>query len=178
MNPHKEHWKKSPWTISIATAIFSLMLTIGYDYLKEKPILTTILTILKWFKDLGWEILNFDLKIWWIIFALLLVILTIVFIKKLKSKEIPTFCNYRVDKFKRWRWTWDWQWEQQKKTWSISNIKAHCPNCNTPLLDHSISIYDLAFDCPRCDFKARKEQCDEPHKIVKIILDNIDRNSK
>lgn len=40
MTQSKEDWVKSPWTISVGTAIFSLLLTIGYDYLKEKPILT------------------------------------------------------------------------------------------------------------------------------------------
>ena len=63
-------WIKSPWGISIGTAIFSLLLTMGYDYSKEKPILTTVWNVLVWIWELILAILNFNLKVWWIIVAI------------------------------------------------------------------------------------------------------------
>ena len=176
MTNSKEHWTKSAWTISIGTAIFSLLLTMVYDYSKEKPILTTVWIMLKWLANLVWTIFNFDLKVWWIIVAVILFLLIIVLIDKFKKVETftPDFYNYREGKFKRWKWTWSWNWSNSKNAWLISNMKAHCPNCDTPMIGLS-TMYGLSFDCPRCDFRANDDQCDEQHKIERIILDNIDR---
>ncbi|MEL7586498.1 MAG: hypothetical protein AAGU19_07260 [Prolixibacteraceae bacterium] len=175
----KGKWIKSPWTISFGSAIFSLLLTMIYDYSKEKPILSTIWLILKWIINLIWSILNFDLKVWWIILAFAFIILLLYIIDKFKNDEKfkPDFYNYREDRFKRWRWSWEWEWSNSKKSWIISNLKAHCPNCNTPMIDHSGS-YGILFVCPRCDFNASNEQCDEAHKIERIIIDNIERKRK
>lgn len=172
----KEKWTKAPWTISIATAIFSFLLTMGYDYSKSKPIWTTIWTILKWIGNLFWSILNFDLKVWWLLVGTLIFVLIIFIISKFQKEESskPDFYNYREGKFKKWRWTWSWEWSNSKNAWRISNLKAHCPNCDTPLIEHS-NIYGSIFDCPRCDFRASGNQCEEPHKIERIVLDNIDR---
>lgn len=172
----KEKWTKAPWTISIATAIFSLVLTMGYDYSKSKPIWTTIWAILKWIGNFFWSIFNFDLKVWWILAGTLIFILVIYIISKFQKEESfkPDFYTYREGRFKKWKWTWSWEWNNSKNAWTISNMKAHCPNCDTPLIEHS-SIYGLSFDCPRCDFRANDGQCEEPHKIERIILDNIDR---
>ena len=175
-----KNWKKSPWTISIATAIFSLLLTMGYDYSKNEPILSTVWNLFKWIWNLIISILNFDLKVWWILIALAVFIGIIYLIDKFKQKESfkPDFYGYREDKVKKWKWTWTWEWNNFKKAWIISNFRAHCPNCDTPMIEHSSSIYGVSFDCPRCDFTASGSQCDEPHKIERIILDNIDRKRK
>lgn len=172
-------WIKSPWGISIGTAIFSLLLTMGYDYSKDKPVLTTIWNIIVWIWDLIMTILNFNLKIWWLLVAIGLFIFILYIINKFKKQETfkPDFYSYREGKFKRWKWSWGWTWSQSKNAWLISDMKAHCPNCNTPMIEHS-SMYGLSFDCPRCDFRANDSQCDEPYKIERIIFDNIDRKRK
>ena len=171
MTQRKNHWINSPWTISIATTLLSLLLTIVYDYFKNKPILTTIWFISKWIGDLFWTILNFNLKAWWIIAAVLVFIL----INKLKEEPIlkPDFYNYREGKPKRWKWTWKWEWNKGKG-WRVSDMTAHCPNCKTAMIDYS-DIYGFFFDCPRCDFEAKNKQCEDPHKIETIILDDIDK---
>ena len=178
MNKNKEHWIKSSWAISIGTAIFSLLLTIAYDYFKEKPVLSTIWAIIRWIKNLTWNFLNFDLKIWWIIVAFILLTFIIKIINNSKIKETSThkFHDYREGKFKKWRWTWSWRLNNIRKAWIISDMKAHCPNCDTAMIDYS-STYYLEFGCPRCDFKAHDSQCDEPQKIERIILDDIDRKN-
>lgn len=78
---------------------------------------------------------------------------------------------------KNWKWTWNWKWNNSKNAWIISDFQAHCPNCDTPMIDNS-SSYSLSYNCPRCNFLANGESCDEPHKIERIILDNIDRKRK
>jgi hypothetical protein len=170
-------WLKSPWTISIGTALFSLLLTMGYDYSKNKPILSTILQILKGIWNFIILFLNFNLKVWWLIAGIIVIITIIYLVISLKQKETfkPDFYNYREGKFKLWRWSWSWNYS--RNSWHISDLTAHCPNCDTPLINYT-SIYGLVFDCPRCDFKAEGSQCDEPHKIEMIILDNIERKRR
>ncbi len=174
-----KNWKKSPWTISLVTAIFSLLLTMGYDYSKNEPILSTVWNIIKWIWHIIIVILNFDLKVWWILIALLVFIIFVYVFDKYNNSETfkPDFYSYREDKLKKWRWTWNWKWSNSKKAWVISNLSAHCPNCDTPMIEHS-SIYGLSFDCPRCEFSANDSECEEPYKIERIILDNIDRKRK
>lgn len=173
----KEKWIKSPWAISIGTAIFSLLLTMGYDYSKSKPVLTTVWEVISWIGNFLWKTLNFDLKIWWIIIAVALFILVVIIIDNFKNEETfkPDFYSYKEGRFKRWKWTWSWEWSNSKNVWLISNMKAHCPNCDTPMIGHS-SIYGLSFECPRCEFRASDGQCDDPQKIERIILDNIERS--
>lgn len=174
-----KNWIKSPWSISVGTAIFSLLLTMFYDYSKEKPILTTIWLMFKWTIDSVWSILNYDLKFYWIIIAIALLILALFIIESFKKEEIykPDFYNYREDKIKKWKWSWSWTLNDLSGNWTISNMKAHCPKCDTPLINHSNS-FELNFSCPRCNFIAEDEQCDEQYKIERIIIDNIERRRK
>lgn len=176
MTLRKEHWTKSAWTISIGSAIFSLLLTMIYDYSKDKPILTTTIAIFDWLGNLTSVVLNFDLKLWWVIISIFLLISIFVIIEKLKKDVTlkPDFYYYNEDKFKRWTWNWKYEWRSRENAWVICEMKAHCPNCETPMIDYS-NRFDLRFECPRCDYSASDEKCDEPHKIERIILDNIDR---
>ncbi|HYE08636.1 MAG TPA: hypothetical protein VEF53_00500 [Patescibacteria group bacterium] len=174
-----KNWIKSSWTISIGTAIFSLLLTMGYDYSKSKPILSTILQILKEIWNFTILVLNFNFKVWWLIVGIIVLIAITYLVINSKPEETfkPDFYSYREGKFKLWRWSWNWKWNNSKNVWCISDLTAHCPNCDTPLIEHS-SIYGLIFDCPRCDFRAKDSQSDEPNKIEMIILDNIERKRR
>jgi len=175
----KEKWIKSPWTISIGTAIFSLLLTMAYDYFKEKPLLSTIGIIIKWVGNLMWNILFFDIKVWWIIIFLAFILFVMYLIARFKNESgfAPSFIDYREDTIKGWRWSWDWKFSERRKAWMITDLKAHCPICNTPMIEESIS-YQTHFDCPRCDFLVTNKPSDESHKVERIILDNIDRKEK
>jgi hypothetical protein len=174
-----KRWMKSPWTISIGTAIFSFILTTIYDYSKSKPVFSTIIGILLSIWNAIILILNFNIKVWCLIIVISVVIIIIYLVIILKKEEIlkPDFCNYREDKFRIWRWSWDWKFNYSKKSWFVSDLTAHCPNCNTSLIEYK-SIYDRGFECPRCDYKARNFQGEEPYKIERIILDNIERDRR
>ena len=77
----KETWKKSPWVIPIVI----LLLTVGYDKIKDKPFFSTIWSALKWIGDLGLKILNFELRLWWVIIFIGLSIFIIYVIRKIKG---------------------------------------------------------------------------------------------
>lgn len=178
MTISKEHWTKSAWTIGIGSAIFSLLLTMGYDYSKENPIWTTVLTIIKWTGNLLWTLLNFDIKVWWILVAIIILTSTVAIIIKFSEKEtlMPVFGNYRKDRLKRWIWSWDWTWSNGKNAWVITNLQAHCPKCDTPMIYYS-SFLDYSYTCPRCEFSSKYDYCEDPDKIERIIFDNIDRKN-
>lgn len=169
-------WIKSSWAISIGTAIFSFVLTVIYDYSKNKPIFSTILQILKNLYNFILLVLNFNIKVWWLILGIIVIIAIIYLVINLKQEENikPDFYDYREGKFKFWRWSWNWKFNYSENAWSISNLTAHCPNCDTPLINRS-NFHGPSYECPRCNFRAIDSQCDEHEKIELIILDNIER---
>ena len=172
-------WIKSPWTRSITMTIISFLLTICHDFVKEKPVLTTIGNIFKWIWDALLQLLTVEIKLWWILIGIVLLRIVFFIIKNLKSSENfePDFIKYKEDSFKRWEWSWDWEWNENKRAWIIKDLKAHCPECSTPLVDHS-SHFGLNFKCPRCEYRAEDSACEEPFNIERIILDNIKRKRK
>lgn len=36
-----------------------------------------------------------------------------------------------------WRWSWKWEWNNYKKAWHVVDFEAHCPECNTPMIEQS-----------------------------------------
>jgi hypothetical protein len=170
-------WVTSPWAVSLGTALFAPLPFIIYDAIKQQPILTTLSLAGKFLWITLIRLLNFPIKLWWLLSTMVIVILVNSLIKKffLQEQAKPDFYNYREGKPKRWRWTWGWKFNQSKNTWVICDLVAHCPNCNSSLIN-KCSIYGPSFSCPLCEFSAISEhECDESHKIERIILDNVER---
>jgi len=172
------NWIKSPWTIGIATTILGFLLSMLNDNIKDVPVLTTIGSVFNWIGHLLWTILDFDIKVWWIILAIMLLILALWIYSKLEKKEItkPEFCEYREDNFTHWKWTWNWEYSNTRSGWVVTRMEAHCPKCHTPMMNNA--SFGLNYTCPRCDYSAINDQCDNPVKIERVILDNIDRRIK
>lgn len=168
-------WIKSPWAIGIGTTLLGSLITITYDYFKQIPFLTTFWEVVKWIGNKIIFILNFEIKVWWILCVILVIVIVIVFFNLRRGEIIkPDFCNYRKDTFKYWTWSWDWQYNIYKRAWGIINLRAYCPHCHTPLIDYS-SIYGYQFECPRCEYKAFYDKCDDMVKVERIIFDNVER---
>jgi hypothetical protein len=174
----KNNWKRSPWTISIVTAIFSLLLTMGYDYFKDIPILTTISSFFKWICGFVLTSLNYEIKIYWLLLAIVVICFVLYIMVKFNKEDTskPHFFGYNEDSFKNWRWTWEWKFNHSRNAWGIYNLKAHCPKCDTTMNDNS-TIMGLNFICPRCDYNAYDSICEDPYKVESIIIDNVDRRT-
>ncbi len=175
-------WVKSPWIISIASALFSFILTIGYDFLKDVPILTTIKNLVTYIWVLIVSFFNFEIKLWWLLLGVLSLIVLLNLIEKLRNKEktefptLPNFTNYKEGRLKKWRWTWEWKFNSTQEKWNVSNLTAHCPSCDTPLIANiSFNRRYESYKCPRCNFHAQDHQCEEAHEIEAIIVDNTNR---
>jgi hypothetical protein len=173
-----KNWMKSPWTIGIGTAIFAAILNFILNNYFKTPMLSAIWQILKGIWNFAISVLNFNLKVWWVIVAIIAIFVVIYLVAYLKPEKAfrPDFCNYTEEKFKRWRWSWNWKWNNWENAWCISDLTAYCPNCDTKLTENP--NYRLRFDCPRCDLSATDIECDDPHKIQRIILDNIEREKR
>lgn len=171
----RESWWNSGWGISIGTAVFSLLLTIVYDYAKSNPILSTISSILVRIWEWLILVLNFNIKLWWLLAAILIIVLVILYlIAASKETDLPSFLEYKEEKFANWKWSWSWSLNARSGKWNISELVAHCPKCDTHLVQDS-SFYRLYFNCPRCGFTPNEYSTDDPKNVEAVKVDNIRR---
>ena len=80
-------WIKSQWTNIVLPPLFSLFLTIIYDIFKQNPFLSTIIEVVKWVSNKIILFLNYEIKVWWILCAILATVLVMVF-NNLKKRKI------------------------------------------------------------------------------------------
>jgi hypothetical protein len=168
---------KSAWTISIGTALFSFLLTIIWDWIKGIHVLSTISNIFSTLGSWLFAFLNFNLKIWWVLSGIIILFLVrFIIIKYGNTKEQfkPNFIDYKEDKFTYFKWTWDWELNYDDK-WDTTNLKAHCPKCDTPMNHDS---YDTTYICPRCHFQSLYNNCDKEYEVKQVIIDNVKRRVK
>ena len=174
MSEQSKKWYYNPWILTLGGGIFSLICTIVYDSIKSKPILTTVAAFFTWFWNLIISVLTFNIQVWWILVVLFLIVIYAYFRKPTEhiAPKEPDFFRYKSDKFKYWKWSWEYR--KSGNQWSIINLEAHCPKCDTPMLNHS-SAFTPSYTCPRCDFSAFNRRCDSPEKVEAVIIDNINR---
>ena len=140
---------KSPWTISIVSTLFGSVLTIIYDIFKGKKILSTLLNILCGIWNFIISVLNFELKLWWVLLGIALLILVLWIVVKIKEfgEEGPEFLRYTKDTIQGWAWEWTWCKNYEGK-YVVDDLHPVCESCGTPLAakhDYQSSLY-----CVRC----------------------------
>ena len=174
-----KRFSKSPWTLALMPVLFGTMLTAIYDAIKDKPILSTLWG---WIKTIwGWIVafLNFELKVWWVLIGISVIIAVLIIISKLsneKENTLPSFTSYKEDIFGEWKWSWDWHLNSYDKKWHVDNLRAHCPKCDTPMF-HDNS--DIRFQCPRCGFETNwGSNHKNRFEVEAIIIDNLERKKK
>ena len=178
--PKKEKWINHPWTITIGSVLLTSMIgTAIYDSFKDFPILASLWNAIKWVGSSIWWIFNIRIQLWIIIIFLILYKI----IKYTLLKESPSqgntydFTNYTEDQIKRWKWSWNWELMGNK--YHISQLKVHCPECDTPMLHiQNFNGSIIGYKCPRCEYESKGIPCDDPAIAERLILDNIDRKQK
>lgn len=159
--------------IAIVGAAATVVFTAIWDWIKQKPILTTLINILKW---LWQNIFEFRFALWQIL-ALLIIYKIIRTLIKKTVKETQTenkneWLNYTEDDIDGIKWKWFWQKNALGK-WNIENLRPICNKCGTSMKLHEIGSYDYA-DCPRCEKSISEFK--SPNKVEDIIIDNVHRN--
>ena len=141
---------KSPWTISIVSTILGSVLTIIYDVFKGKKILSTLFNVLSSIWKLIINFFNFELKLWWVLLGVVLLIFILWIIIKVKEfVEEPEFLKYTKDTIQGWDWEWTWRKNYEGK-YVVDNLHPICEYCGTPLAakhDYESSLY-----CVRCGY--------------------------
>lgn len=164
-------WLKSPAGIGIGTTVLAFVLSVFYDLVKTKPVLTTILSILQGIWKFTLSFLNFQLRVWWVLLGIagVIFVLYIIFkVDELKQSDISLspFLQYTKDRVLNWTWEWDWQ-KQYDGKYGIENLHPICPHCDTPF----VREYGT-YKCPRCLYS---EGSNIPNfNTVKVMItDNI-----
>jgi len=162
--------------IAVITGLLNFIGTLINDWLKEKPILTTFISIINFSTCQISKLFSLEIKLYWFFLIFIFIFLVyklVLFFKQKKGK--PHFYNYNEGILKKWHWSWEWQLDKKTKFWKIQNLKAYCPKCNSQLLIQANFLHGTSAECPRCDFLVLGEECEIPYKIESIINDNIDR---
>ncbi len=159
----------NPWTIGLGTAFFSFVLTIIGDMIKGIEILSTFIAVL-----------NFRVKVWWILLALLIWKIISIIYRKLSIKlpgdrkenqEKPAFLTYTSAKLQNFDWKWSW-----KKSYSgeyvIDELYPLCASCQTPIMKGD--YLDGRWICPRCQ-AIYKGHTPDVEAVELLIKDNAQR---
>ena len=175
---------KSPWTISLSTALFSFLLTIAYDLLKGKELLSTIKTIFHVVLNGISAFFNFQLKVWWILLGLGIIVIAIILIIYITDNILPQkptldkpkFTQYTEDYFGSWRWTWEWRFSSSSGMWNIQYLVAYCPKCDTQMI---LDYREEEYSCPRCGFSSLLQNGHKKrYEVEALILDNVRRREE
>lgn len=180
-----------PWVLGIGTTVLGGVATsFIYDSLKQLPLSTTAKNVYIWIKSGINSFLNFDIKLWWILVGIVIIILIASIPSKkpqTKSREpqepetpdtpltLPNFYKYTSGVLKRWRWNWRWK-KMYDGNYQIDNLTAQCPKCDTPMFEGE-RLGFLSFRCPRCSFYIMGDEVEFPDDIEALILDNIRREN-
>ena len=165
--------KKSEYKLAIFGGFIGVVFTAVYDLIKEKPILSTLLNILKW---IWFNIMEFEVTVWQIIVGLI----TIIFILYLFSlkKEFPInnfddWFSYENDTIHNVQWNWQWEKNPLTGKWNVNDLRPICHSCGTKMHLEESSWSSKFADCPRCgtEYYDRKDL----RKIEAVILDNVRR---
>lgn len=117
------------------------------------------------------NLLNFPLKVWWVLLGVLIIILLFYVISKTSNTDAPIntppeFLSYTKDFIRGFNWEWYWKKDYEGR-YEVVGLHVNCPQCATPFAYGSRK-------CPRCRYY---EECAEPdHSEIEIVIyDNVKR---
>ncbi len=169
---------KNPWTISMGSVFFGFLLTVLYDLIKGKNIFSTVGGILSNVITFLLSVMNFRLKVWWVLIGLIVVFLILCLIARYNEsktiqaeQEKPPFFKYTKDQIKGWNWEWRW-YKNLYGQYDIEDLHPVCSSCGTPLVRSDNIEYNL--ECMRCN-KKYSEYLPDMDNIKIYIRDSAKR---
>ncbi|MBG9776164.1 hypothetical protein [Brevibacillus laterosporus] len=128
---------------------------------------TEALTLM-WNTVINWAylVLNFQIKLWWILIAILVFALTIYLIYKFTpSSPEAGFLSYKTDVIEGIIWQWRWSLNYQGN-YSISNLRPICNNCKSDLVKYEGFYSENEIKCVICGYNKQVNILDDYiHKI-------------
>lgn len=160
---------KKDYKIAIFGGVIAVISSGVYDYIKEKPILTTTKSFFIWIWD---NIFELELKIWQILIGIIIIAIIYALIKASKTETPAKFTDYTRDIIHGTEWTWQWDYDILEGKWGVKNINPICDNnCGTRMDITSSFGPGVEAKCPRCD--NRMDGLKDTRTIEALILDNI-----
>lgn len=168
---------KNPWTLGIGTTVVGgVLLSFILDWIKGVDWLSTLKSGVKFIGNALIAFLNFELKVWWVLTAIALIILALIFLAKYydaKAKnEKPPFFSYTKDSVLGYTWEWEYSKGYDGK-YSISNLHPVCSKCGMNLKQGG--VYGMQMECLRCNktFSWKDSLRDDARMLID---DNIKKN--
>lgn len=155
--------------ITLLGAAAGVLFTAIYDWIKEKPILSSFKSIIIWFWN---NILEYNFTVWQIIIGMIILLIIKTILKKnITVNEKADWLEYTQDIFSGIKWKWEWR-NNGYNLYSIKNLQPVCNSCGTGMTVYE-DWHENTANCPRCDNHLSKVK--DLSKIKAIINDNIER---
>ena len=143
---------RNPWFLGIGTTVVGgVILSFVLDWIKGVDLLSTLKTVLNFIGDFIVSCLNFELKVWWLLIAVALIILGLFVmakVSKVKHQNAPPFfLTYKKDFLLGYTWEWEYTKGYDGK-YSISNLHPICSECEMIL--KQCGSYGSQMECLRC----------------------------
>lgn len=169
-----KRFTKNPWVLGIGTTVIGgILLSFVLDLINGVDWLSTLKAVLKFIIDAIIAFLNFELKVWWVLVAIaLLVIILIIITKFLDAKENYTpkpFMSYTKDFIMGFNWEWEYR-KTYEGNYTISNLHPVCSKCGMILKQSG--MYKQEMKCLRCN-TAKKWEDHYLTDAQLLIVDNI-----
>lgn len=168
----------NPWIIGIATTLLGFILSVIYDISKKYPVFSTIRSFFGLICNavVSFFSISFTVKVWWLLAAVLVLVLLRVVLKKTSEKKpqkthSSDFLLYTKDTIQGWNWEWTYRLNGMGQ-YTIDDLYPICQQCGTPLVKGK--TYSETCVCPRCNLSYKK-QLPDLEDVHLLISDNIKR---
>lgn len=165
---------KNSWVLGIGTTVVGgVIVSLIVDAIQGINVLSTLKNVLLCIGNSILYFLNIRLKIWWILIAILIIVLALfLYAKYLDNKDksdTTEFLKYTRDTLfdHTWEWSYERDWYGQ---YSISNLHPVCAQCGMNLRDEM--SFGRQMKCVRCNKLYWFNQSDYNDTIL-MIEDNI-----
>lgn len=166
------------WTVTIGGGLtLSVIISVINDFVKKEQVFSTINTIFSTICKVLLVILNYRIKVWWLLLGIIILILIFfIFVKYLDYTHTisikPDFLEYTQDIILGYKWKWNWQKDIYGK-YCIEGLCPICSQCDTPLIEE-LYRYGIHYKCLRCNKEYYENIPDFDH-VKMMITDNVRR---
>lgn len=175
--------KTRKWVISIGSSIIlSVTGSYVYDGIKKVPKFSTLENAGSWIWSHLILLINFPIKLWWILATIAAVILTLKVLLEREAKKSPVeppYFEYTKDTFDKW--IWKWSWRNTGSGFDINDLHPCCPECETPLMKNRGGYHAVStMECPRGCAPIRGSRgwdayAEDQNKVDVLIRDNVNK---
>ena len=167
---------KHPVIVAIIPVILSFILTVLYDMVKNRQLLSTAKNILSFIINCVTSFLQFNIEVWWIVVAMVIIIGILFILFKIGNaknykQSNPLWIQYQKDSINGWNWEWKWRRDSFGRYY-VDDLHPVCNYCGSPLV-YGDDFCDY-LKCVRCNrrFQHGIPQIDH---IKMLISDNVQR---